>query len=501
MPLNRREFVSAALAGVAIAAAPGVVQSQTRRPNILFILADDLGYGDLSCYGRPDYQTPHLDHLAQEGVRLANAYSASPLCTPTRCAFITGRYPARTQIGLEEPLFERRALGEKALTLGLPPEHPTIASLLKQSGYETALIGKWHLGYLPNFGPVQSGFDEFFGVMSGAIDFFTHKDMEGDADLFEGKVPVERIGYMTDMLTERAVQYISRRKRTRQPQGSTRPFYLSLHYTAPHWPWEAAGDRAPVPELRGPVAFRSGGSLKKYASMMKSLDDGIGEVLKALNQAGLEQDTLVIFTSDNGGERFSYHWPFMGQKNTLWEGGIRVPAILRWPGIITPKPTQHAVYRSAGPTPVSANRLGDSVLVAAELATLPPGGRVVYQPAITMDWTASILAAAQTKPDPKYPLDGIDLLPIIRSAQSRTPHTPPSTPRSFFWRNANQTAALKGPWKYLNDGTREYLFNLSVDQREQANFHDQNAEIFNQLKNEFKTWESTVLPRPTARSK
>ena len=501
--LNRREFVSAALASAAIAVAPRIVQSQTRRPNILFILADDLGFGDLSCYGRPDYQTPNLDRLAREGVRLANAYSASPLCTPTRCAFITGRYPARTRVGLEEPLHEKRGLGDEALTLGLPPEHPTIASLLKQSGYETALIGKWHLGYLPNFGPVQSGFEEFFGVMSGAVDFFTHKDMQGDLDLFEGKIPVERIGYMTDMLTERAVQYISRHKRIGNRQDSARPFYLSLHYTAPHWPWEAAGDKPPQPELRGPVAFRRGGSLKTYASMMKSLDDGIGEVLKALAQAGLERDTLVIFTSDNGGERFSYNWPFMGQKNSLWEGGIRVPAIVRWPGIITPKPTRHAVYRSAGPNPNSAraNVLDDPVLVAAELATLPAGGRVVYQPAITMDWTASILAAAQTKPNPNYPLDGIDVLPLIRSAQSQRPDTQPSTPRSFFWRNGNQTAALKGPWKYLNDGTREYLFNLSVDQREQANFREQNPEIFEQLKSEFKNWESTVLPRPPARSR
>jgi arylsulfatase A-like enzyme len=450
--ISRREFVGTAVAGTAIAAGSKLSRAQTQRPNILFILADDLGYGDLSCYGRPDYQTANLDRLAREGVRFVNAYSASPLCTPTRCAFITGRYPARTRVGLEEPLFERRSLGDKSLTIGLPSTHPTIASLLKQTGYETALIGKWHLGYLPNFGPIQSGFEEFFGVMSGAVDFFTHKDMEGDADLFEGKVPVERVGYITELLTQRAVEYISRRKR------AERPFYLSLHYTAPHWPWEGPGDQKPNPELRGPVAFRGGGSLKKYALMMKSLDDGIGEVLRSLAQVGLERNTLVIFTSDNGGERFSFNWPFIGQKNSLWEGGIRVPAIVRWPGKV-------------------------------------PAGRVSEQTSITMDWTATILAAGQAMPDPRFPLDGEDLLPIISGSRKSVG----TYDRTFFWRNSNQEAVRRGPWKYLNDGAREYLFDLTTDQREQANFREQNPIMFDQLRNEFQNWQTQVLPRPPAR--
>jgi arylsulfatase A-like enzyme len=447
---TRREFIGATIAAAVVRP---TIQPR-RRPNILFILADDLGYGDLSCYGRPDYQTPHLDRLATQGARFVNSYSASPLCTPTRCAFITGRYPARTRVGLEEPLHEKRALGEKALTLGLPPEHPTIASLLRENGYHTALIGKWHLGYPPKFGPIKSGFEDFYGIMSGAADFFTHKDMEGDLDFYEGEVPVERIGYMTDMLTRRAVEYISRHRRG----ASERPFYLSLHYTAPHWPWEAPHDRPPDRELRGPAAFRAGGSLKTYAAMMKSLDDGIGQVLNALSRTGLTRDTLVIFTSDNGGERFSYNWPFTGEKASLWEGGIRVPAIARWPGVI-------------------------------------PAGRVSQQPAITMDWTATILATGNAKPDPTYPLDGIDLLPLLRNTQPPTPNTP----RSFFWRNSNQSAALKGRWKYLHDGTNEYLFDLSVDQRERANFREQNPEMFEELKKDFKGWESTVLPRPPAR--
>ena len=449
--ITRRAFIGAAAAGAAFR--PSLTLAQRRsRPNILFILADDLGYGDLSCYGRPDYQTPVLDRLASQGVRLMNAYSAAPVCTPTRCAFITGRYPARTKVGLEEPLTERNDLGERVLTAGLPPNHPTIASLLKQNGYDTALIGKWHLGYLPNFGPIQSGFDEFFGIMSGAVDFFTHKDMAGNPDFYEGKVPVERIGYLTHMLTQRAVEYISRRRK-----GNTdRPFYLSLHYTAPHWPWEGPTDEHVSRSLGvGYDAFVSGGSLKTYAAMMKSLDDGIGEVLKALATSGLAENTLVIFTSDNGGERFSYNWPFSGQKFSLWEGGIRVPAIVRWPGVVQP-------------------------------------GVVSKQAAITMDWTATILAATQTKADAAYPLDGIDILPLIRARHS-------TSNRTFFWRNSNQSAALKGNWKYLHDGTDEYLFDLSVDQRERADFRQKRPELFEELKNEFQRWDSTVLPRPPAR--
>lgn len=454
MSPSRREFIGAAVAAVV---APKLTFPQPdRRPNILFILADDLGYADLSCYGRPDYKTPNLDRLARQGVRFLNAYSASPVCTPTRCAFITGRYPARTRVGLEEPLTEPRDLGERALTLGLPADHPTIASLLKANGYETALIGKWHLGYLPNFGPIQSGFEEFFGIMSGAADFFTHKDMAGDLDLYEGKVPVERIGYTTHMLTQRAVEYVSRRRKGK-------PFYLSLHYTAPHWPWEGPRDEEFSRKLgRGYEAFVSGGSLKTYAEMMKSLDDGIGEVLRALERTGQANNTLVIFTSDNGGERFSYNWPFRGEKFSLWEGGIRVPAMLRWPGKIS-------------------------------------SGRLTELMAITMDWTATMLAAGETKADPKYPLDGIDVIPLLRDLTSVQHLTTNVSSRTFFWRNSNQSAVRKGSWKYLHDGTNEYLLLPATDERERVNLREHHPERFTELKDTFAKWEATVLPRPPAR--
>src|SRR5215208_6248604 len=172
--VTRREFLGTAAATTALVGAGVPASAVATRPNVLFILADDLGYGDLSCYGRPDYRTPVLDRLATQGIKFMSAYAAAPVCTPTRCAYITGRYPQRLRVGLEEPL---KASSPK--DAGLPPEHPTVASLLKSNGYETSLVGKWHLGWTPEFGPNRHGFDEFFGTLSGATDYFTHRSGDG----------------------------------------------------------------------------------------------------------------------------------------------------------------------------------------------------------------------------------------------------------------------------------------------------------------------------------
>jgi arylsulfatase A-like enzyme len=349
-------------------------------------------------------------------------------------------------VGLKEPIFERKELSDEELkTTGIPLEHPTVSSLIKSAGYETALVGKWHLGYLPYFSPLKHGFDEFFGNMSGAVDHFTHRDMTNSPDFFEGEVPVEKIGYMTDLLTERAIGYIRRKHE--------RPFYLSLHYTAPHWPWEGPKDIGVSNAMKyGPAGFRAGGSLKIYTEMMKSLDAGIGRVLAALKTAGLENNTLVVFTSDNGGERFSYNWPFRGQKMDLYEGGIRVPGIVRWPGVTVP-------------------------------------GSVSAQPIITMDWTATMIAAAGGRPDPKYPLDGMDLKGVFR-------RVPAIFLREFFWRTYRQGAMRSEKWKYLREEKNEYLFDLSIDEHEQANFKNEQPTIFERLRGEYSKWESTVVPYP-----
>jgi arylsulfatase A-like enzyme len=444
--VTRREFIESAAAATAMSgAARSVFAAPAKRPNVLFILADDLGYGDLSCYGRPDYKTPVLDRLAAQGVKFTDNYAAAPVCTPTRCAFHTGRYPQRLPVGLEEPLKPSSA------DLGLPPDHPTIASLLKGNGYETSLVGKWHLGWKPEFGPNRHGFDEFFGILSGAADYFTHGgDAPGSApgkpapDLWENLTPIERTGYLTDLLSDKAVEIVGR--------SHSKPWFLSLMYNAPHAPWEGPGDAAVDHTGHGRGPMIEGGSPAIYAAMMKSMDAGIGRVLKALERAKLERDTLVIFTSDNGGERYSYNWPFSFQKMYLFEGGTRVPAIARWPGRI-------------------------------------PAGQVTAQAAITMDWAATILAVTGTTADPAYPLEGEDLLPVCTGER-------PVHDRSFFWRITGYDAARVGQWKYLKDADGEHLFDLSVDPGEKADRKRRDPAVFDRVRQQYLAWQAQMLPMP-----
>ena len=333
------------------------------KPNIIYIMADDMGYADLSCYGRKDYQTPNLDKLAAQGIKFTNAYAGAPLCTPTRTSFMTGRYPARTPVGLIEPLTG----STKDSAIGLTSNYTSLPSLLKKSGYATYLVGKWHLGFSPASNPNSNGFDEFFGFHGGAIDYISHTDPSGENDLYENDKPLERDGYMTDLLLQRTVEIIQ--------QDHTKPFFLSVMFNAPHWPWQVPGDSVYPP---GVDKWRLGGSPEVFATMMKSMDDAIGIILKTLDEKKLSPNTVVIFTSDNGGERFSDMDELSGRKALLREGGIKVPAFIRWPGKIAANST-------------------------------------TQQPAITMDWTATILALAKAKPDPAFPLDGIDLMPVCTS--------------------------------------------------------------------------------------
>src|ERR1700722_14625747 len=296
--LTRRQIL-AATAAVAFSSSFNGEPRRGAKPNIVFILADDMGYADLSCYGRREYKTANIDSIGLRGVRFLQAYANSAVCSATRTALITGRYQYRLRVGLEEPV-------QYQSPYGLPPEHPTPPSLLKKAGYGTTLIGKWHLGGLPNFGPLKSGYDHFWGFRWGALDYFTHKygvastDTE---DLWDGDVKIHQAGYLTDLMGDSAVPTIGDYAKAGQP------FLLSLHFNAPHWPWEGPGDEAESQRIKA-LVDRDGGSMKTYAQMVTRMDTQVGRVLKAISDAGIANNTIIVFTSDNGGERFSDTWPF-----------------------------------------------------------------------------------------------------------------------------------------------------------------------------------------------
>jgi arylsulfatase A-like enzyme len=407
------------------------------RPNFIFILADDLGYADLGCYGGRVPCSPNLDRLAAQGLRYTDGYANSPVCSPTRFALATGRWQYRLRGGADEPIASRARGSE---VLGLPPEHPTLASLLREAGYATALVGKWHLGFPPRFGPLKSGYQEYFGPLAGGVDYFSHCDGAGVHDLYEGEQEVERRGYLTDLLSERAAEFVRRQK--------DRPFLLSLHYTAPHWPWETRADEAESKRIGASITHLDGGSVETYFTMVRQMDEGIGQVLAALEDTGAAQNTFVVFTSDNGGERFSDSWPLKGGKMDLLEGGIRVPYIARWPARL-------------------------------------PAGKTTGQLAITMDWPATFLEAAGVSAHPDYPLDGISLL-------RETPL------RELFWRMKfrEQKAMRSGSWKYLSIEGNEFLFDLARDPRERADYKKRDPEIFLELKERYRQWEASVPPIP-----
>jgi len=410
--------------------------AQSQRPNIIYIMTDDMGYGDLSGYGRKDYLTPNLDKLASQGMRFVNAYAAAPLCTPTRTAFMTGRYPARTPVGLIEPL-----TGDKAdSAFGLTTDYPSIATLMKAAGYQTALIGKWHLGTLSQHSPVKNGFDYFFGFHAGAADYISHKADPGKLDLFENEDSVNPQGYLTELFSQKAVAFIK--------QKHSKPFFLTITFNAPHWPWQGPTDK-PYDDT---VDFRKGGSPAIFAAMMKSLDDAVGNIMKTLDDEQLSNQTIVIFTNDNGGERYSDNGGLAKAKGSLWEGGIRVPAFARWPGKIKP-------------------------------------GIITQQAAITMDWSETILSLAGANAKKDFPSDGINLMPILTSEKQ-------NIERTFYWRTfqrSKQKAIREGDWKYLQDEKGEYLFNLVSDPGEKNDVKAKEESVFNRLKQKYADWEKTVL--------
>lgn len=425
-------------AGAATAAAlPLGHTNPGQPPNIVLITADDLGYGDLSSYGRADFATPQLDGLAAEGVRFTHAYSIAPICTPTRVGMMTGRYPARFPVGLREPL----TLSAEDSKLGLAPSPLTLPARLKSVGYTTGLFGKWHLGAEPQFHPNRHAFDLFFGPLGGALDYISHTDPAGEHDLFRNGERVHLKGYLTDLIADEAVRFI---------HGAAEPFFLSHQGTAPHSPWQRRGD--PPVERVGPSVIRGLdiGPPDRFADMMAALDEAVGRMLAALAERGVAGRTLVIFTSDNGGKQHSNMAGLARGKGHVWEGGIRVPAFVRWPNTI-------------------------------------PSGITSRQVATTLDWTATMLAAAGILP-PRETLDGINLLPVLTGS--------PVVDRTIFWRSARhgQGAVRSGGWKFLRDGQEEFLFDLVLDPGERNNLRDEHVELFRRLRAEYSVWEKGMLP-------
>jgi len=422
------------------------------RPNIVFIVADDLGFADLGCYGARDDAdgpvSPSLDRLAAEGLRFTQGYANSPVCSPTRFARMTARWQYRLRGALEEPIHSR---SKGSPTLGLPPELPTLPSMLRDAGYGTALVGKWHLGYPPSFGPLRSGYDEFYGIMAGGVDYFTHCSSSGDHDLYEGEAERHDSGYLTDLLSARAVAHVRRQAAAAR---AGRPFFLSLHYTAPHWPWETREDAALAPTLAGRLFHLDGGSVAIYRRMIRQMDEGIGALLNALADEGLARDTLVVFTSDNGGERFSDNWPLVGGKMDLTEGGIRVPWIARWPAAIA-------------------------------------AGGTSAQHCLTMDWSATMLDLGGAHPPPGHALDGLSLRRVLRDPAA-------SFERPLFWRmkHRGQRAHRLGRHKYLRVDGHDYLFDIEQDARERANLARREPQRLEAMRAAWEAWNATLPPIP-----
>lgn len=432
MNLSRR-----ALLGSMAGAITGALHGMAAPPNVVLIMADDMGSADLSIEGATDIRTPHIDSIGKQGVRFTRAYCNAPECTPSRTALLTGRYQQRVgglecaigvgNVGRYDDAEWLASRGE----LGLPAGEPGIAQLLKQRGYDTACIGKWHLGYLDKFSPNRHGFDEYFGILGGNADYFTHREEDGGNVLRHNGKTVEVDGYLTDLIGDRSAHWLARR--------GNKPFFLYVPFTAPHSPYQSLRRRT----------FSNKGDRAIYAEMVESMDANVGKVLAAIEKRNAAANTWVIFLSDNGGTQVGSNSPLRGGKSSVWEGGIRTPCLMRWPG----------VFRAGSQT---------------------------AQVSLMMDITASVLHAAGAKL-PK--LDGMNLLPQWQGKQA-------VKPRTVFWRyrraTNNRKAVLDGDWKLVNDSGKEELHNLAEDMQERKDQLAAQPAIAASLRKKLADWEMDV---------
>jgi arylsulfatase A-like enzyme len=431
--------LSIALTAAALFAPAGSMQTPAR-PNIVMFIMDDLGYGDIGSYGVPDAKTPNIDRLAREGVKLTDFYANHANCSPTRTGFITGRYQQR--YGIESPL--TFASDE---TRELPPSETSLPRLLKNAGYATGLIGKWHLGTRREVSPNRHGFDEFWGFLNGANDYYSHdypRPSPGGSpptrvhDLYHNEEAATATGYLTDEITAHAEAFIQ--------QHASGPFFIEVAYNATHWPFQR-------PDLaegqRGWSDAIGDGTRADYVAMLERADQGVGRVLRALDRLKLAPNTIVVFTSDNGGEWLSRNAPLFHRKSTLWEGGIRVPLLVRWPGHLKP-------------------------------------GTTSSQVGITMDLTASFLAAAGAKPPASYRPEGIDLVGALAKGAI--------VERTLFWRliNSTQRAVRRGNWKFVDDRGQYFLFDVSKDPGEHRDMAQAQPALMRELRGLVARWEQDV---------
>lgn len=442
-------FVSALWwAGVA----PGIAAERTERaarPNILVIVADDLGYGELSCQGNPQIPTPQIDSIAKGGVRFTSGYVSGPYCSPTRAGLMTGRYQER--FGHE---FNPGPAQTTPDTVGLSLKEKTLADRLKEAGYATGMFGKWHLGYAARFHPLKRGFEEYFGFLGGAHSYLDAAS-DGRNPILRGTKPVTSIDYTTDAFGREAVAFIEKHK--------SQPWFVYLPFNAVHAPLESLDKY--LSRFEGIEDKRR----RTFAAMLSAMDDAVGSVLAKVREHHLEENTLVFFFSDNGGptaRTTSRNDPLRGFKAQTWEGGIRIPFMVQWKGHLA-------------------------------------AGKVDNRPVIQLDILPTALAAAGVTIHPEWKLDGVNLLPYLAGEKSGVPH------ETLYWRFGQQLAIRRGDWKLVKapgagaEGGRRrsvattegaHLYNLAKDIGEQKNLAAQEPEKVRELAEAWNQWDAELVP-------
>ena len=439
--MDRREFIRFVVGGAAAVVMPnygcsvsGVSRAISERPNIILIMADDLGYGDIGCYGSKKIKTPNIDALARGGLKFTDYHSNCPVCSPTRAALLTGRYQQRCGI-------EGVVTAAKHRHTGMALEEVTFAEVLKKHGYATGIFGKWHVGYDVEFNPAGQGFDEFIGYVSGNVDYHSHIDQAGYDDWWKNFQKVPEEGYCTDLITKHSVDFLERHKDV--------PFCLYLPHEAPHYPYQ--GRKDPPERLSG---GRKGKKTKgqeiarAYREMVEVMDEGIGRIVETVRRLGLERKTFIFFCSDNGANKNGSNGVLAGYKGSLWEGGHRVPAVAYWPGRIK-------------------------------------AGSTTDQTVLGMDLFATMMSIAGAKLPASLKLDGVDLLPMLTEGR-KLPE------RLLFWRYRKEKAIRKGPWKLLVQGNKSKLYNLDRDLGENENLAGARQDIVKALEGELAVWEREV---------